>query len=143
MSAACAPALGPPTGGAGATGGETTWLEMGPTAVVTGGAPDPGGVTLGVTTETAKAVVWVAAAAAAGAAGTGELVLTTEVADGPPVGKLGFVRACGVVAPWPADGSPMLRPRLEATGAPSSMTATKEPTATAPLSALIADVSLR
>jgi hypothetical protein len=37
--------------------------------------------------------------AGAGTTGAGELALTTEVADGPQVGKFGFASACDAVTP--------------------------------------------
>jgi len=37
--------------------------------------------------------------AGAGTAGAGELELTTEVGDGPQLGKFGFASACDAVTP--------------------------------------------
>jgi hypothetical protein len=122
--------------------GEITWLDTVPAdAVGAAAAPDADDGAGGITTGTSSTNVWVVVGAAA--TGADVFALTTDVADGPRVGKFGVAKACEAVPPWPADGSPILSPRLDATGAPSSMTATREPTATAPLIALIAAVSFR
>jgi uncharacterized protein (TIGR03382 family) len=94
-----------------------------------------------VTAGLSKTTVW--AAVGAWTAVPIEVVLASEVAEGPRVGKLGSAKACEAVPPWPGEGSPVLRPRLDATGVPNSTTTTRAPTATAPLMVLIAAVSLR
>ncbi|HSZ37386.1 MAG TPA: hypothetical protein VK773_09875 [Acidimicrobiales bacterium] len=103
------------------------------------GAAVATGITLAVATGTSTTV---SVGAGAGATDAGVLELTV-VAFGPRVGTFGSWSVVEGVPPWPADGGPALRPRFEATGAPSSMTTTSELTATAPLIALIAAVSLR
>jgi uncharacterized protein (TIGR03382 family) len=143
MALACRPAPAPLADGNAVAGvGASTWLDTAPPDVFDAvEAPGAGWVTPALVAETAPATAWVVAGG--GPADADELVLSTDVADGPSVGKFGSAKATEAVPPWPAEGSPTLTPRLAAMGAPISRTTTSEATATAPLAALIAVVSLR
>jgi uncharacterized protein (TIGR03382 family) len=121
--------------------GASTLLDTAPPGVVDAvGAPGAVGPTPALVAETSLATAEVADA---GPAGADEVGVSRDVADGPKVGKFGSPNVSAAVPPWPAEGSPRPRPRLDATGAPSSRTTTSEATATAPLVALMAVVSLR
>lgn len=137
----CAPALSLVEGGVAAAIASADATGAGAGAGGVAAPPEADDVTFWVTAGIEEATVW--DVAVAGTTGADEVALVTEVAEGPSVGKFGSPKACEAVPPWPADGSPTLRPRLDATGAPSSMTTTSAATATAPLMALIAAVSLR